>query len=172
MNTNDLVEVLQMPEVDHDGVLAALRHFSETGEFDDDIVGDAARLKHLAQDVRHVLLLTIERPSLSGDETDTIGIFTDKAGLPLILYSTSNATDIWDYIFLHSGADLGSEILSLLMDRLGWMLPQISGTTLTNSRPDLLPREWVEQFVRSIISSEDFGEDFDVIDFMRTSYFE
>jgi hypothetical protein len=146
MKKNDLVELLQMTDVDHDSVLAALRHFSETGEFDDEIVGDAATLKHIAKDVRHVLLLTIERPSLSGDETDTVGIFADKAGLPLILYSTSNATDIWDFSFLHSEADLGTEILSLLMDRLGWMLPQISGTTLTNSRPDLLPREWVERF--------------------------
>jgi hypothetical protein len=169
----NLVELLKLTDVNHHTVLTALRDFLDIGEFDDAIITleDASAVRCIALDVRHVLLLTVNRLSFWGDETDTVGIFS-KTGLPFVLYGTSNASGVWDFIFLQQGADLGAEILSFLMDSLGWRMPQLRDTTLTNSRPDLLSREWVDQFVRSIVARVDFGEDLDVVAFMSKCYFE
>ena len=170
MNPVNLVELLKSTDVNQDKVLAALREFLDTGEFNDTRIDVEASfaIRRIAPDVHHVLLLTVNRLSFSGDETDTVGVFTNKMGMPCVLYSTSNATEVWDVIFLQPRADLGAEIVSLLINKLGWRMPQLMDTTLTNSRPDLLSREWVEQFVQSIVAREDF----DAVAFMGKCYFE
>lgn len=98
------------------------------------------------------VVISIERESISGDELDVVGMINQVGGGSTQLFS---ASDSWEHCNIY---DLGFQdklpvkIANVLIGE-DWNLCQISGTTVTNRRPDLLCRDDVAAIIERFIEN-------------------
>jgi hypothetical protein len=173
MNPSRLHQLLQKPDTDADDVLSSIRELCDFGVNEEEpvLADSSTTVQSIAAGLAHILLLSFDRPSPTGGEVDTIGLFVEKLSDRKFLYCTSDASGLWDYESLLPEADLEMAVADLLANQCGWRVPQLDGTTLTNNRPDLLSKNSVDTIIREIVTASGSDDGFDTKHYMSRSYF-
>jgi hypothetical protein len=121
------------------------------------------------------VVISIERESISGDEHDVVGIANPVGGGGALLFSASDSRDYCGTDDLGIHDHLSVKIANLLIDDR-WNLCQISGTTITNHRPDLLCRDDIAAIIERLVVTggltwDDVGDEAASTDeFLNQSY--
>lgn len=121
------------------------------------------------------VVMAIDRESISGDEHDVVGIANPVGGGGAVLFSASDSREYCGIDDLGIHDHLSVKIADLLIsDR--WNLCQISGTKITNRRPDLLCRDGVAAIIERLAMTggptwDQVGDDADSTEeFLNQSY--
>lgn len=96
------------------------------------------------------VVISIERGSISGDELDVVGMINPVGGGSAQLFLASDSWDHCNTYDLGIQDKLAVKIANVLIGE-DWNLCQISGTTITNRRPDLLCRDDVATIIELLI---------------------
>jgi hypothetical protein len=144
-------------------------------EDDEDDEGITNLIEKTQSNYTVTVVMGIDRESIFGDEHDVVGVANPVGGGGALLFSASDSRGYCGTDDLGIHDHLSVKIANLLIDGR-WNLCQISGTTITNHRPDLLCRDDIAAIIERLAMAggptwDQVGDDTDSTEeFLNQSY--